>query len=74
VKLSEVAATLVGLARVPVRIERDPALVRSADVPYMVGDPGAIGRDTGWSATIPLAQTIAEVLDAWRAAPGMPAR
>ena len=53
-------------AKVPVRIEVDAARMRPADIPYLVGDPGEIVRQTGWCATIPLEQTLDEVLDEWR--------
>ncbi len=66
VGLSEAAARLTALARVPVRIEVDAARVRPVDVPYLVGDPGAIARDTGWSARVPFDTTLAESLEEWR--------
>jgi len=64
--LADAVRTLCGLARVPVRIEVDPALVRAADVPWLVGDPSAIGRDTGWHASTPLHQTLEGLLEDWR--------
>ena len=69
--LSDLARQLVARARVPVRIEVNPARVRPADVPYLVGDPSAIARDTGWSATIPLERTLDDVLAEWRERPAV---
>ncbi len=66
VKLADVVTRLVASARVPVRIEVDPARLRPADVPHLVGDPTAIERDTGWRATTPLETTLADVLEEWR--------
>ena len=66
-KLTDIVKSLVGRAKVPVRIEPDPARMRPADVPYSVGDPSAIARDTGWSARIPLEQTFDDVMTEWRA-------
>jgi GDP-4-dehydro-6-deoxy-D-mannose reductase len=66
-RLSEIAASLVARARVPIRIEPDPARMRAADVPYLVGDPGKLERDTGWRAGIPLEQTLDRVLSDWLA-------
>jgi GDP-4-dehydro-6-deoxy-D-mannose reductase len=66
VRLSDVIRRLAGLARVAIRIEVDPARLRPADVPYLVGDPGAIERDTAWRASIPLERTLADVLGEWR--------
>lgn len=66
VRLSEVAARLAAAARVPVRVEVDPARFRPADVAYLVGDPGAIAADTGWRAETPLERTLEDVLVEWR--------
>ena len=65
--LAWVVEWLVARARVAVRVESDPLRLRPADVPYLVGDPSAIARDVGWSATIPLEDTLQDVLDEWRA-------
>ena len=62
VRLTDVIARLATLARVPVTVEVDPARLRPADVPYLVGDPSAIARDTGWTCEISLEQTLADVL------------
>ena len=66
VKLTDVARMLTERARVTVRIETDPARMRPADVPYLVGDPTAIERATSWRAAIPLAKTLDDVLEEWR--------
>ena len=66
VKLTEVVRRLVGLARVAIRVEVDPARLRPADIPWLVGDPSRIARDTGWRAEIPLERTLADVLEEWR--------
>jgi GDP-4-dehydro-6-deoxy-D-mannose reductase len=70
VALSDLARRLVALARVPVGIEPDPARMRPADVPYLVGDPAAIAADTGWRAEIPLDTTLERVLEDWRGRSG----
>ena len=67
VRLTDMVRKLVALARVAVRIEVDPARVRPADVPWLVGDPSKLERDTGWRAETPIADTLAEVLGEWRA-------
>ena len=70
VRLTAVVASLIGLARIPVRIETDPARLRPADVPWLVGDPALIARDTGWRAEIPLETTLRDVLEEWRTRAG----
>jgi GDP-4-dehydro-6-deoxy-D-mannose reductase len=67
VRLTDVIAALAGMSRVAVTIEPDPARFRPADIPYLVGDPAAIHRDTGWQASIPLERTLGDVLEEWRA-------
>jgi len=66
VLLSHVAASLAAMAKVEVRVEVDPARLRPADVPYLVGDPTRVRRDTGWQAVLPLEQTLKDVLNEWR--------
>ena len=66
VRLTDVVRRLVALAKVPVRVETDLARMRPADVPWLVGDPARIARDTGWRAAIPLERTLADVLEEWR--------
>jgi len=66
VRLSEVVRSMVARARVPVAIRTDPARMRPTDLPYLVGDPGAIARATGWHAARPLDDVLEQVLDDWR--------
>jgi GDP-4-dehydro-6-deoxy-D-mannose reductase len=65
--LTGVLRTLTSLARVQVRVEVDPARLRPADVPWLVGDPTLAGRECGWQTRIPLDDTLRDVLDDWRA-------
>ena len=66
VRLTEVVRMLAERSRVKVRIEVDPARVRPADVPWLVGDPARLERDTGWRAEIPFERTLEDVLEEWR--------
>jgi GDP-4-dehydro-6-deoxy-D-mannose reductase len=67
VTLTAVLDGMLRLARTPVRVEVDPARLRPVDVPYLVGDPAAIGRDAGWRGETAFATTLAAVLDDARA-------
>lgn len=67
VRLTDLVERLISRARVPISVEIDPARLRPTDVPYLVGDPAAIARDTGWSARITLDQTLDDLLAEWRA-------
>ena len=66
VKMAEVVDLLVGLARVPVRIERDESRVRPADIPRLAGDASKLRAATGWEPEIPLEETLADTLAAAR--------
>jgi GDP-4-dehydro-6-deoxy-D-mannose reductase len=65
-RLADIAHSLCERARVPVRVEVDPARIRPADMVYLVGDPSAIAAETGWTAAIPLERTLDAVLEEWR--------
>lgn len=67
VKLTDVVTKLANLSKVPVKVEVDPARLRPADVPYLVGDAKRASTDCSWTARIPLETTLTEVLEEWRA-------
>jgi GDP-4-dehydro-6-deoxy-D-mannose reductase len=66
--LRRVVETLVGLVSVPVTVRVDPARVRPTDTPIVCGDPARLRAATGWEPRIELGQTLADTLDAARAA------
>lgn len=68
VELASVVETLARLARVPVEVRKNPALMRRVDVPVLAGDPTRIETATGWRAELPLQRTLADALDAARRA------
>lgn len=57
---------LLSLARVRVEIAVDPALLRPSDNPIILGSHERLTRDTGWTPTIPIEQTLSDLLDYWR--------
>ncbi len=64
VTLSAVVTLLMEVAGHRVILEADPDLARPNDLQYLVGDPGRLALDTGWRPTIPLDQTLKDLLDA----------
>ena len=44
----------------------DSELLRPTDEKIIVGDVTKLKKDTGWKQTIPIEQTIADMLDYWR--------
>jgi len=67
VPLRQLVGDLAAMARVHVRIEVDPARLRPADMPWLVGDASRIRQATGWRTERPLRATLADVLDDQRA-------
>ena len=60
--IQELADHLVGLARHPMRLVVDPDLERPVDVPALVGDCSKLTATTGWTASIPISQTLDDLM------------
>jgi GDP-4-dehydro-6-deoxy-D-mannose reductase len=69
VRIREVLDRLVGLARVPIRTEVEPARWRSVENPWFQGNGARAQRELGWAPAISLEQTLTDLLDFWRAQP-----
>jgi len=66
VAIRDVLDLLVARARVPIRVQVDPARFRPNDVPLLLGDPTRLRDELGWAPKIPLEQTLDDVLQYWR--------
>jgi GDP-4-dehydro-6-deoxy-D-mannose reductase len=64
--IQELADHLVALARRPIELAPDPALLRPVDLPVLRGDASKLQAATGWSPEIPIEQTLADLLDDMR--------
>jgi len=64
--ICEVVDVFRSLARVPIDVVQDPALVRRVEVPRVVGSAERATADTGWHPAIPFERTAAELLAWWR--------
>ena len=62
----EVTDILVSLSTADITLETDPALVRPVDLNVLRGDNTKISDCTGWSPTIPIEQTLEDLLGFWR--------
>ena len=58
--------TLLNYSRVAIRVEPDPARMRPSDTPEIRCDASKLRAATGWEPTIPLEQSLRDVLDDWR--------
>ncbi len=64
----ELADILIGHSSADIILEPDPELMRPVDLKVLRGDNTKISERTGWSPTIPIEQTLADLLDTWRTA------
>jgi GDP-4-dehydro-6-deoxy-D-mannose reductase len=58
---------LLSYSRVAIRVESDPARMRPSDTLEIQCDTSKLYAATGWQPTIPLEQSLRDVLDEWRA-------
>ncbi|HYD09033.1 MAG TPA: GDP-mannose 4,6-dehydratase [Acidimicrobiales bacterium] len=68
-EIRAVAELLIGLSGRDMELQLDPDRLRPVDVPVLLGSNDKIRAATGWEPTIPLEQTLADILDWWRAQP-----
>lgn len=66
-KISTVLEKIISQARVPIDIKQDLTKLRPVDIPVIEADISKIKKEIGWSPRISLDETIADVLDYWRA-------
>ena len=66
IAIEELAHRLLQLAGADLVIESDPSLFRPVDVPVLLGDPSRVRDHVGWQPSIPLDDTLRDVLDDWR--------
>jgi GDP-4-dehydro-6-deoxy-D-mannose reductase len=62
----ELIELLASATDVRLRHEVDPERVRQNDVPEVRGSAERLGQACGWSAAIPLEQTVADAITYWR--------
>jgi len=65
--IQEVLDRLLGMTKTKIEVRQDGGRLRPSDVPVLLGDYSKFNRATGWNPTIPFEQTLADMLDHWRA-------
>jgi GDP-4-dehydro-6-deoxy-D-mannose reductase len=65
--MRQVLDGLVARARVAVRVETDPRLLRPNDIPVLTGDPTRLRAATGWVPSISFDRMLDDLLAYWRA-------
>ena len=58
--------TLIDISSVKVEVRQDPARMRPSDIPTLVCNPAKFHARTGWQPSIPIEQTLKDILDYWR--------
>lgn len=66
VSIQTIVETLLRSSRVAIRIHVDPARLRPSDTPTLYCDTTKFRAQTGWTPTIPLEQSLRDVLEYWR--------
>jgi GDP-4-dehydro-6-deoxy-D-mannose reductase len=66
VAIRDLLDMMIARARVPVAVSVDQERYRPNDVPLVIGDPSRVRDEIGWRVTIPLQQTLDDVLAFWR--------
>jgi GDP-4-dehydro-6-deoxy-D-mannose reductase len=66
VRLADIIQMFESAAGRKVTLATEESRVRSNDVPVICGDAKKVRETTGWQPQIPLAETIAGLLDFWR--------
>lgn len=62
----DLADQLVSMARVPLRLEVDPDLLRPVELPVLRGSHDRLTAATGWEPRIDMATTLSDLLEDWR--------
>jgi GDP-4-dehydro-6-deoxy-D-mannose reductase len=65
-RIGDLLEILLAHARTPIRVATDPARLRPSDHPVLLGDPSRAWSEVGWQATIPIEETLKDLLDYWR--------
>lgn len=66
VSIEAVLNAMLKQSRTPIRVQQDPARFRPSDTPLMYCDASKFRAQTGWHTTIPLEQSLRDILDYWR--------
>lgn len=63
-RLADCFDLLARFIGVDAHAEQDPSLLRSADIPVLIGDATRLRTATAWSAEIPFERTLQDIVDA----------
>jgi len=67
-KIADMLDKLVSLSTKEIKIKTNPAKMRPADDPVLIGDSSRL-RALGWEPQVPIEKTMADILNYWRERP-----
>jgi GDP-4-dehydro-6-deoxy-D-mannose reductase len=65
-RVGDLLESLIRQAQVRIEVKTDPARLRPNDNPVVLGDPGRLTRDTGWTPAMAIDDTLRDLLAHWR--------
>ena len=65
-KIEEMLKMLIGFSKADIKVEKDEARMRKADIPIMLGDYSKMKSCTGGVPMISLSQSLKDILEYWR--------
>ena len=65
-RIGDLLEQLLSRARKSIAVEQDPARMRPSDQPVILGSAARAASELGWRPTIPIADTLADLLEYWR--------
>ena len=67
IRMSRVLDTLIAQSNLTFTVEHAEERLRPNDVPLIVGDRSRIEAEIGWAPSIPIENTLSDILNHWRA-------
>ncbi len=64
-KIADILTRLFALSSKEIKVVQDPARMRPADDPVLIGDSSRL-RGLGWEPQVPMDKTLADILNYWR--------
>ena len=64
--IQDLLDALLRMSRVPIEVRIDPKRMRPSEVPEVICDSTRIHGQTGWQPTIPIEQSLHDILEYWR--------
>ena len=65
-RIGDLLELLINYSGTEVEVRQDPARLRPADVPRIVGDASRLRDATGWMPSITLESTLSDLIEDWR--------